>query len=169
MANLQPTALALAGFTLAHAVWDVSVAEQRERLTPLAFVERAGRRRLVRFEGDTHDEAVEQGRQTLRAAVADAWAFARQGTWSPEGVLEPVVVVEFWGPGMERPATVMQPFERAGPEQRVQLRGAPTLVVGDQPITPDDARAALDALRDGIRSHDVAGKYWSGWQDEEGP
>src|SRR4051812_395451 len=81
MTELPHTALALAGFALAHAAWSISDTEDGELLCPLAVVEsKDGARRLMRFEADTQEEAIVAGKAAMRDATGDAaaWAFARE-------------------------------------------------------------------------------------------
>jgi len=165
MANLSRDAVALAGFTLAHAVWSVSDTEPDELLTPLALLELAGQRRLVRFEAETQEEAIARAEAAMGEASgeADAWAFAREGVWRPSGVAEDaqdVVLVEFWGAGMDAPAAVVQPFERGAPGRPFRLTEPPTLAVRGQSVSPTEAEPALRVLERGFQSHDVAAKFW---------
>ena len=165
MATFSESALTLAGFTLAHAVWDVSSAEVGESLTPLAMLEFQGKRRLVRFEGEAEDDPAERARSALYEATAagQAWAFVRASTWRPRGDAEQVLVVEFWGAGMDAPATVLQPFAPPTPDQPFRLLGRPALATADLIVREDDVRETLDLLEAGIRSHQVAAKYWPAW------
>lgn len=52
----------LAGFVLAHAAWSVSDLPRGERLVPLAVVETAGQRQLLRFEAPTQEQAISDGK-----------------------------------------------------------------------------------------------------------
>ena len=165
MVSLSHDAVALAGFTLAHAVWSVSDTEPDELLTPLALLELAGQRRLVRFEAGTQEEAIARGEAAMGEASseADAWAFAREGVWRTSGPAEgarDVVVVEFWGEGMDAPAAVVQPFERAAPGRPFRLTESPTLAVRGQSVSPTVAEPALRGLERGFPSHTVAAKFW---------
>ena len=165
MASLTPGAVSLAGFTLAHAVWDVSDAEPDEFLAPVGMLELQGQRRLVRFESGSSEDAVARAEAEMReaSADADAWAFAREAAWRPSGPageLQDVVVVEFWGEGMDAPAAVLQPFERGAPGRPFRLTDPPTLAVGGNPVSATDAEPALRVLERGFQSHDVAAKFW---------
>ena len=46
-------------------------------------MESEGERRVLRFEAPTQDEAVANGKAAMAEATptADAWAFAREGSW----------------------------------------------------------------------------------------
>lgn len=169
MASLSQAAVSLAGFTLAHAVWNISDTTPDDPLAPLAMIEVSGQRKLVRFEGDTPGQAIERARAAILAATGQArtWAFVRESTWHPDGILQTVLVVEFWGAGMDDPATALQPFERAAPGRAFRLLGHATLAFGGAMIRAEDAKAALDMLDEGIMSHKVAAKYWSTWAPEE--
>lgn len=173
MTSLSEAALTLAGFTLAHAVWSVSDTAQDELLTPLAIVEREGERQLLRFEAETQEEAIADGKATLDANAdrLDAWAFAREGLWRPDGAggaPQDVLTVEFHGAGMGERAAVLQPFARAHGDSAFRLIGEPTLVLGGRMVDAPPA-AAREALMSGIQAHPNAGELWRAWVAGEPP
>ena len=173
MSSLSTAPFTLAGFTLAHAVWNVSDTAEDELLVPLAIVEREGQRQLLRFEADTQEAAIADGKATItqHADALDAWAFAREGSWRPTGPAGPpqdVLTVEFSGAGMDRPAVVLQPFARVRADTVFRLLGDPIFVI-DGRIANDPRPDARDALMTGIRAHPTAGNLWAAWAAGEPP
>ena len=81
------SAILLAGFVLAHAAWSVSDLPKGELLVPLAVVEKNGQRQLLRFEAQTQDQAIADGKGTIarRQSEFDARAFGREGLSTREG------------------------------------------------------------------------------------
>jgi hypothetical protein len=168
MPSLSPAALQLAGFALAHAAWSISDTGTNELLTPVALIESEGERRVLRFEAATQEEAVGNGKAAMAEATptADAWAFAREGSWraAADGEAQDVLAVDFWARGMDAPATVVQPFARAGRNRPFRLLGAAALVVGGRPVDAAAAGPALATLREGIRAHSKAAELWPAWR-----
>src|SRR3990172_4176806 len=100
MARMVPPdpLILLAGFVLAHAAWSVSDLPKGELLVPLAIVEKNGQRQLLRFEAQTQEQAIAEGKTTLtnRQPELDAWAFGREGLM-PEGTGKvDVLTVDAW-------------------------------------------------------------------------
>jgi hypothetical protein len=169
MTVLPPPALALAGFTLAHAAWSLSDADEGEALCPLAVVEQlAGERRLMRFEADTQEQAIIAGKMAMRAASGDAaaWAFAREGAWRKMGREQSgdVLAIDFWASGMHAAATLTQPFYRVTNGSRFRIGGVPTLVVGDALLSTDVATPSVRAIMEGVKSHTIVAELWPSWR-----
>jgi hypothetical protein len=84
----------LAGFVLAHAAWSISDVPKGELLIPLAVVESAGQRQLIRFEAPTQEAAIAKGKATLagQQAELDARAFAREGLMPDGVVIHPALI-----------------------------------------------------------------------------
>ena len=55
----------LAGFVLAHGAWSASDLPKGELLVPLAVVETGGQRQLLRFEAQTQEQSIAEGKATL--------------------------------------------------------------------------------------------------------
>ena len=168
MIEFPPSALSLAGFVLAHAVWNVSDTADDELFCPLAVVEQSGgERRLLRFEAETQEAAIAAGKSAMSeaAASAAAWAFAREGTWRPVGASEPqdVLTIDFWARGMRGAASLVQPFERYTRGGRFHLLGDPVLVVEGLLVEQDTARASLEAIGAGAMTHAKAADLWESW------
>jgi hypothetical protein len=67
MADLSTDSLVLAGFALAHAAWSVSHTADDELLCPLAVVQDADDRRLMRFEAAAQEPAILNARMAMHA------------------------------------------------------------------------------------------------------
>src|SRR5689334_1387184 len=104
---IPESAVLLAGFVLAHAVWSVSDLPKGDLLVPLAIIEKNGQREVLRFEAETQAEAINEGKATLvkHQADADAWAFAREGQFKEDGKYVDVISVDAWAKGMAAPIT----------------------------------------------------------------
>jgi hypothetical protein len=169
MASLSGESLLLAGFALAHATWSVSDTADDELLCPLAIVEATGQRRLVRFEADTQEAAIESVKRVTAEFMrnGEAFAAAREGLWRPNGPESPaedVLTVEFWAPGMDAPAATLQPFRRARDGHSFVLLAEPMLVLDGVIVPHEDARPALELLMEGVHSHAGVSPLWGGWQ-----
>ena len=169
MSELPRLALALAGFALAHAAWSISDADDGVLLCPLAVVESAeGQRRLMRFEADTQEEAIIDGKNAMRQASAEAaaWAFAREAVWRKMGGDQPgeVLAVDFWAAGMPSAATMMQHFNRATNGSRFRIGGVPSLVVNGTPLSASAASASIETIMAGVRAHVAVAELWHTWR-----
>lgn len=169
MASLSAEALHVAGFTLAHAVWNVSDLTAADLLAPLAVIQERGERRLVRFEADSQEEAISRGKAATEeaSASAEAWAFAREGLWRPHGEGAPpqdVLLMDFWGTPMKTPASILQPFQRMAEGAPFQLLSEPIFVVDGRMMQSEDAGPLLAVLDEGIQSHGAVAPHWQGWQ-----
>jgi len=92
----------LAGFVLAHSAWSVSDLPKGEFLVPLAIVEKTSQRQLLRFEAQTQEQAIAEGKAALaqRQGQLDAWAFGREGLLSGGTGKVDVLTVDAWAKGM---------------------------------------------------------------------
>jgi hypothetical protein len=164
--GIPELAILVAGMTLAHAAWIVADLRAGELLAPVAITQREGEPfQLQAFEAETQEEAIANGKAAMgRLRGGDqAWALVREGLW-PEGNQKvDVLVLDFWGPGMEEPVTLLQRFRPAASPQGFQLLGNPQVSIGGR-LQPDTAMAPLIAvLEDGIRQHVKASALWDGW------
>jgi hypothetical protein len=169
MASLSAESLFLAGFTLAHAVWSVSDTAPEELLCPLAVLEKAGERRMLRFESETQVEAISAMKESMAAAMreGEAFAAAREGVWRPKGPgsgPEDVITIDFWAPGMDAAASMLQLFRRAQAGSGFALLAGPTLVLNGVMVEQDAAAPALEILLEGVRSHSEVQALWESWQ-----
>ena len=165
--GISELAVLLAGFALAHAAWSISDVPRDELLTPLAFLQNAnGERQLLRFASETQAEAIAAGTDTTRKLIGSAtvWALAREGLVAIEGPKVDVLAIDLWGPGMDRPITVLQQFSPAWGAAGFRVIGEPRIVI-DGHLQPTASVAGLVSLiHDGIREHAHAGTLWDTWQ-----
>jgi hypothetical protein len=157
----------MAGFALAHAAWSVSEAPAGELLTPFALVDDGGARELMRFEADTQDGAIEEGKRAVDrlAGRVDAWAFAREGLLRLRGSqsAQHVLVVEFgWREGDGRYA-VVQPYRPAADPAGFGIQGEAMVLRDGQVVGADDAARVMRAVRGGIGDHPAVAPQWESW------
>jgi hypothetical protein len=159
--------LDLAGFVLAHAMWSVSDLPDGELLVPLAIVEKSGDRQLLRFEGESQEQAIAEGTALLarREQEVDAWACAREGQIGNGPGLVDVLVVEAKSRGADGPLVFVQPF-RPFASGKFRLLGAPMVIVGGKTLSETDAEPLLQGLFDGIQSHAKAAEHWADWTSD---
>ncbi len=87
------SAMHVAGFALAHAVWSVS---DGETLIPMALSEKGEKRTLTRFASDTFEDGVQAGKVFLDKNPEDVEraAFVYDGYTTLEGVRRDTLIVE---------------------------------------------------------------------------
>jgi hypothetical protein len=166
MEDIPHHALALGGFTLAHATWSVSDLPDSELLCPLAIVERQGKRELLRFEAETQAEAISEGkREMAEEKGAEAWAFAREGAWSMQegGEAQDVLVVDFWAKGLLNPLTVIQPFERYTKSGRFCVVGEMIIASNGEMLDSASSRKVIEGIKAGIQEHSKVAELWPTW------
>ena len=149
---LPESLILLAGFVLAHAAWSVSDLPKGELLVPLAVVEKNGQRQLLRFEAQTQEQAIAEGKTTLanRQAQLDAWAFGREGLM-PEGTGKvDVLTVDAWARGMARPITFVQRFKPYS-SGAFGITGDAMVVVDGKVLEGAEAARMVSSLYDGVR------------------
>jgi hypothetical protein len=166
MTNAPDNALALAGFTLAHATWSVSDLPDDELLVPLAIVERGEQRELVRFEADTQEDAISEGKRAMAEGNdAKVWAFAREGALSMQagGEQQDALVVDFWAEGMEHPLTLIQPFERYTKHGRFRVVGDMMISSRGEVLDSTSAEKVIEGINEGVREHPTVAELWLTW------
>ena len=166
MQDIPDHALALGGFTVAHATWSVSDLPDSELLCPLAIVERQGQRELLRFEAETQEEAISEGKRVMAEEKdADAWAFAREGAWRMQegGEAQDVLVVDFCAEGMLNPLTVVQPFERFTKSGRFRVVGEMMIASSGQVLDSASSHKLIEGIKAGIQEHSKVAELWHTW------
>ncbi len=166
MEDIPHHALALGGFTLAHATWSVSDLLESELLCPLAVVERKGQRELLRFEAETQEEAISEGKRVMAEEKdAEAWAFAREGALRSEegGEAPDVLVVDFWAEGLLNPLTVIQPFERYTKSGRFRVVGDMIIASNGQILDSASSGKIIEGIKAGIQEHSKVAELWHTW------
>ncbi|MDO9484191.1 MAG: hypothetical protein Q8Q84_12510 [Hydrogenophaga sp.] len=156
--------LSLAGFAFAHAVWSVSDLPEGELLVPLALVEKSGQRQLLRFEAESQEEAIAEGKETLarHEAELDAWVFVREGQIQQQGTVTDVLTVEAKSRGAQAAVVFVQPF-RPFASGKFGLLGAPMVVVGGKTLASSQAEPLVSQIIAGVQAHSKAAESWEEW------
>lgn len=161
------SAILLAGFVLGHAAWSISDLPKGALLVPLAIVEKNGQRQLLRFEAQTQDQAIADGKTTLakRQHEFDAWAFGREGLMQEARGKVDVITVDAWATGMTRPITFVQRFSPYS-SGAFRIKGDPIVVVDGNALEGAEAVQLVKRLYDGVRLHPKAGQLWQEWRSK---
>ena len=162
--KIDDSLLMLAGFTFAHAVWNVSDLLEGELLVPLAIVEKAGERQLIRFEAETQEDAIAKGKETLaqHEAELDSWVFAREGQVNEGGVYVDVLTIEARSVGALDSVVFVQRFQPFA-SGSFRLIGEPLVAVDGRQLPEEVAAPMLRRLNDGVLTHGKAAALWSEW------
>jgi hypothetical protein len=156
----------LAGFVLAHAAWSVSDLPKGDLLVPLAIVEKGGKRQLIRYEAETQEQAIAEGKAEMSKLSAerevDAWAFARENQFKEGDKYVDAISVDAWAKGMKAPITFVQRFQPYA-SGKFKLLGDPWVVIDGKIQDPPVARDIIAELNRGIQSHPKAAEHWSDW------
>lgn len=159
--------LTLAGFVFAHAAWSVSDLPKGELLVPLAVVEKSGQRQLLRFQGESQEQAIAEGKATLaeHERELDAWAFAREGQVNEGTGYVDVLTVEAKSRGSNKSIVFVQriqPYAKGG----FRLLGSPVVVVAGRALSEAEAKPLLAQLYAGVKSHSKAAAQWQEWSEK---
>jgi len=162
---IPEAALLLAGFVLAHAAWSVSDAP--ELLVSLAIVERSGQREVMRFEANTQEEAIAQGKAKMAtpSADVDVWAFAREGLFDEKGGKVDVISVDIGAKGSAQRVTLVQRFEPYGKRHHFRLLGDPEVVIDGHIQDSAKVKDLLASIRRGISQHSKVAPLWDSWHN----
>ena len=154
----------LAGFVFAHATWSVSDLPKDELLVPLAIIEKSGQRELLRFEAETQEQAISQGKITMRERenAIDGWAFAREGKMNESGKYVDVLTIEAKGHGMRESVVFVQRFQPLAKGQ-FKLIGVPMVSVGGKLVSAEESKQLVAGLNLGVQSHSKAAQLWPQW------
>lgn len=162
---IPETVSLLAGFVLAHAAWSVSDLPEGDFLVPLAIVETGAERKLVRFEAETQEQAIAEGKAFVakQQATVSAWALAREGQMNTSTGKVDVLVVDAWAKGMGEPITYIQPFQPFAVGS-FKLLGPAVPVVSGSMLSPEESEPYLTILYRGVSTHGKAAGLWASWQ-----
>jgi len=162
---IPDTASLLAGFVLAHAAWSVSDLPEGDLLVPLAVVEVGAERKLVRFEAETQEQAIAEGKSFVaqQQTAASAWALAREGQMNTSTGKVDVLVIDAWAKGMSEPIIYIQPFQPFATGS-FKLLGPAVPVVSGSMLSPEKSEPYLGVLYRGVSSHGEAAGLWTSWQ-----
>ena len=163
---IPEAAALLAGFVLAHAAWSVSDLPKGDLLVPLAVVEKAGKRQLIRYEAETQGEAISKGKAEMKqmsaAADVDAWAFAREGQFKEGDKYVNVISVDAWAKGMTTPISFVQKFQPYA-SGRFKLFGEPWVVIDGKVQDSSISKDLIAKVKRGVQSQSKAAEHWSEW------
>jgi hypothetical protein len=164
---IPESAVLLAGFVLAHAAWSVCDLPKGDLLVPLAIVEKDGQRELLRFEAETQEQAITEGKATMvkRQSEVDAWAFAREGQFKDGDKYVDVISVDAWAKGMSSPITFVQPFQPFA-SGKFRVLGEPWVVIDGKVQSESVSKQLISQLNRGIRSHSKAAAHWPEWSSK---
>ena len=154
----------LAGFALAHASWSISDLPKGELLCPVAVIEKSGQRQLVRFEAESQEKAIREGKAAMAKfqSEVDAYAFAREGQYKENGRYVDVILVDAWAKGMAKPVNLIQkikPFSSG----KFQIVGEPWVVVNGKQLDGPQAALLVSQLQSGIKQHGAVAPLWATW------
>lgn len=159
--------LALAGFAFAHATWSVSDLPSGEMLVPLAIVEQSGLRELLRFEAESQEQAISEGKETLarHEGQFDAWAYAREGQVKEGDRYIDVLTVEAKARGDRASIVFVQRFQPFS-SGSFRLLGVPIVAIDGRALPEAEAQSYLAGLYVGIQSHSKAAEHWRDWSSQ---
>ena len=153
----------LAGFVMAHAVWSQSDLPPGEAFVPLAVTEQGSQRKLLRFNADSAQAAVEKGRAELLQMSNSSWALGYAVEEPLRSGQATFVEVAASSPAMSKPIVFRYQYQHVG--GRFQLLGPPR-VVSAVPTRDVERASAIAAFQKGIASHPKVGPLWKKWQAE---
>ena len=161
---LPDSLLHLAGFAFAHATWSVSDLPADELLVPLAVVEKEGQHQLLRFEAQTQEQAIQDGKDTLaqHESDLDAWVFVREGQVKERGVYVSVLTVEAKRPSTGESVMFLQRFQPFA-LGKFALLGQPDALIDGVKLSVGEADPLVARLLEGVQSHSKASALWGEW------
>ena len=156
--------LHLAGFAFAHATWSVSDLPADELLVPLAIVEKEGQHQLLRFEAETQEQAIRDGKDTLaqHESGLNAWVFVREGQVKEGETYVSVLTVEAKRPSTGESVLFLQRFQPFA-SGKFALLGQPDVLVEGVTLSVEEANPLVARLLQGVQSHAKASPLWSEW------
>jgi hypothetical protein len=162
--QLASEAIEFAGFVLHHCAEIADDNRQGELICPFAVLWNLEGRRVVAFEAETQEEAVERGWLSLEESRerGEWWAFGREGLIRTDNGALDVLLVSLWTPDQDDPFTVTQSFGRSD-DGGMYLIGQSELLLGGRTGAQSVLKWDTEALRRGIESH-PKGTRWAAWQ-----
>lgn len=156
----------IAGYVLAHGGYSVSDLEKDELLIPFAVTQSGESQEVIRFEAETHEEAIENAKAELKRLrdSVDIYGFAREGTMrSGDGEGVDVISVEAWEKGLSNHVIVIQPFKPNNGNEEFRILPGMKVVIDSKTIDGDLEEQFIGMVREGITYH-PAGEKWSTWE-----
>ncbi|MEG3222181.1 hypothetical protein PD716_16355 [Vibrio gigantis] len=151
--------LLIAGYVLAHASYSVSDLESGELLIPFVVVQSEKGQEVIRFEADTQEEAISNGKVELLQLQkrADIYGFAREGSMRDEsGNSIDVISVDVWEKGLEHTVSIVQPFQPNNGKGHFQLSKDILVVIDGQEV---ESQQLIDIVKEGISYHPIGNEF----------
>lgn len=160
-------ALHAAGLALAQAVANAVDLADGEAVQPLAFVGKGPRLRLVQFAAPTAETALAKGRQESEAwrSAGAPWALACNGRMASDDPAVDVLTVECWGPGMEEPLRIEQPYHPSHGPDGLQVLGPMRLRQHGQRMPDPEVVPLVARIMRGMAQHPRARVVWNRWSE----
>src|SRR5688572_17877772 len=166
--SLASDPILLLGFTPAHAAWSIAEAEAEELLCPLAFIERDENLELIRFESETQEDAISNGKDyiNLHREGAVVSSLAREGLFPEQNKKVDVLLVESWAKNETEHYGVIQKFIPNEGKGKFRLIGEPIILINGIIQEEDAANKLKEKLEQGIQAHSKVAQLWSQWKDK---
>jgi hypothetical protein len=155
----------LLGFVMAHSALIGDSLEPGELMVPYVIFEQSGKRKVIDFEADTQELAVENADKKLieLSSKEGVWAYSQDGLITTEnGNKQDGFFFKVWTPGMTKALEAYQmydstPFKLVGSIQILNFE--------ETGLDIDTTEEFINALTDGISSHPSAGQKWESWRE----
>ena len=161
MAIASASALKLAGFLMAHALWVISDFGEGDAYVPQVLCEKSGGgRELFVFEAKTQVEAIERGKRFLmeQSAAFESCVFARDGQVRQGDSYVDVLTLDVFESALPSKLTIIQPYEKAG---SLKLLGDEVLAGHNRQLSKSEEGDARENFRLGASEHQGAGSIWN--------
>ena len=165
--NIPDHTFLFTGFGLAHAAYSISDLPEGDFLIPLMIVEHEGKREVIRFEAETQEEAIEQGKNKIEEVKGrvDLWIFAREGVVaSSSGGRVDVISID--GGSIDSPSilTVVLPFQPYHIENEFKIFTPMIVTVEGEALSNQDQESCERLIEEGVLNHPTASSLWGTWK-----
>lgn len=161
MTDFPKEHLHLGGMALAHSLF--CICDDTASLVPLAFVATEEGMQLIRFEADTLEEGVLQGKAHLEESNYAGWALAYEGFSNGE----PAMIVEIASGSVPERITAIQPYSPFVPKPSLFGKATPFRLRGKMMVAVDQVAqsdpALAEEIMNGVANHPKAAKLWKSW------
>ena len=136
-------------------------------LCPLAFVEQKGKLELIRFEGETQEEAISKGKEyiNLNKDIVDVSSFAREGLFTEQHKKIDVILAECWAKNELEHCSVIQKFLRNEGDGKFILLDDPIILINGIIQAGQKENELKEKIEKGIQSHSKVALLWNQWKD----
>jgi hypothetical protein len=156
----------IAGYVLAHGAYSVSDLDADELLIPFAVTQSGESQEVIRFEAETQEEAIENGKMELEKLrdTVDIYGFAREGSMrTSDGKDIDVISVEAWEKGLTHKVVIIQPFKANNGSGEFKILPGMMIAIDGETIDGEKEDEFVDLVRRGIAYH-PAGDNWTQWE-----